>query len=174
MTEGQIYAWSVVNFALMVGAVAVPLRRMARQFFFARRDRMQKEMISAAHLLRQAKVAASKQRALQQGLAEELEARRAAAAECADGECKALFEDAKRAAENALARAMRQGEEEHIRYRAEIGQRLLAEAFSRAAKKLKTKMTPEVLQRVTARGVTEFSGLLKLSAHEFSRPEGGL
>ena len=160
MTEGEVFLFSVGNFLALVAALGWGLRRMARQFFYARRAELRKSMIAASKVLRDAKVRASQSRRKMAGLEAELAERRLVAVASTDEECANIVRDARINAQRIHDRVAKLGEEERARTLLEVRDRLLDRAYSSALDALRKNMTAKMAESAMSRGMVEFDDLL--------------
>ena len=157
MSQGEIFIFSCLNFGLLIAGLVWGLRRVARQFFYARREELKKQMIAAAHGRRDARARLSRCRKMASGLEAEIAERRKVMSSTVAKECEAIMADARRRADGLRAGVMRQIREDESRAQGEVRASILERAFERAAKILRDETT------AAARGHALDSGIADLT-----------
>lgn len=160
MSEFKIFLLGGVNFALLLSALIWGLRRMARQFFYARRDGIRKQMVEAARQLRGTKARACGNRHLMARVEEDIAHRRRLAQASCEKECERIAADAKRRATWIVDGAARQAEEERRRRLADVRRHILASAFVRAEALLRKRVAGEAGEGILQRGLGELRALV--------------
>ncbi len=154
MSPITIFIFGLGNFLLLTGALLWFLRPAMRQFHFARRARIRKEMLSSVTSLRDARARFAASRAAYDELPKDMAARRAAIGAQCHEVCDAIVEDAKRRAEYLKSSAQRAAAEEQQRAKGRIRAAILRQAFRLAGDQVGAAVTPEVGERQVARALT--------------------
>lgn len=157
--QTEVFVFGILNTFIMVIALFWVFRRLARQFFYARRMWVKREMISSSRLLKEAKARFVRNRSLKEKLPEEIAARRRTIELRIEDECNAITIDAERQSDRIIGNARRQSNDEKARILKTLRQHLLNDAIARALDILSTKATGEVEDHITENGVAD----LKLS-----------
>lgn len=157
--QTEVFVFGILNTFIMVVALFWAFRRLARQFFYARRMCFKREMISSSRLLKEAKARFVRNRSFKEKLPEEIAARMRTIELGIEDECKAITIDAKRQSNRIIENARRQSNDERARILKTLRQRLLNDAIARAFEILSTEATREVGGHIAEKGVAD----LKLS-----------
>lgn len=155
MSPITIFIFSLGNFLLLTGTLLWFLRPAMRQFHFARRARIRKEMLSSVVSLRTARARSAASRAAYDDLPKDMAARRASIAAQCHEVCDAIVDEAKRRAEYLQESAQRAAADEQQRAQARIRNAILRQAFKLAEGQVAAAITPEVRERQVARALTE-------------------
>lgn len=166
MKQVEVFVFGIINTFILIAVLLWLFRRLARQFFYARRIWLKKEFISSYGLLKGARQRIAQCLRSKEGLPDEISMRRRAVSSRADAECAAIIGEARRRADRIVDNAQRQAEEERARALAEVRERLLGDAFSRAMNLLPDEMTDDVQKRIVKQGVEEFEGLFSQAARK--------
>lgn len=150
-----VFTFSVANFAVLVTALLWVLRPSTIQFFFARRSRIRKEMLTSVMSLRKARRQMNINRTSAEQMPQEIVSRRKAIADQCCIECEQLLVDAKRKAEYLIESAERSSREEEKRAQQRVRQAILTKAFVLAEKQLAPAVTNEARERALARALTD-------------------
>lgn len=159
MSEFDLFLLGCLNFAALIALLIWGLRRTARQFFYARRATLRKQMVVAAQALREAKGRAAKSRSLFAHLAEDVAYRKDGIAAAAAQRCDQIAEEAKRRAGRILDAAERQMKEEQARALADVRRQMILCAFRRVRDALKGKLDRGSQKKILERGCAELTAL---------------
>lgn len=155
MSPTTIFIFSLGNFLLLTGTLLWFLRPAMRQFHFARRARIRKEMLSSVMSLRTARARFSASRAAYDDLPKDMASRRAAIGTQCHEVCDAIVDEAHRRAEYLKASAQRAAAEERQRAQGRIRAAILRQAFRLAEGEVAASVTPQIGERQVARALAE-------------------
>ena len=158
MIETRILLLGIVNFGLLIGLFAWLFRPLAKQFFYARRTRIRKQMINSVWELRKARSRVAESRHQFDDVHDDIRKRVDAIGASCDEECKSLVAEARRKESHFMKGASRRAEEDRIRFAAQVRSRLLNDAFRRAEEKLKKGFSADQRRRLINQGLEALSG----------------
>jgi F0F1-type ATP synthase membrane subunit b/b' len=158
--EFRIFLFGVLNFAALVGVLWWKGRRVVKNYFYARRLVIRKQMIQAAHQRRDAKIHASKSRRLAANLKEELGRRKNASVELCKDECSAILDLSRQRSERIIEAAKKQAERERAQALVNVRDHLLRDAFVNARKLIAIKMTGDMKKLAVEHGLADLGTFL--------------
>ncbi|HPM40859.1 MAG TPA: ATP synthase F0 subunit B [bacterium] len=155
MSQFEIFIFGCMNFAGLMAIIAWSLRKVVRQFLYARRANLKKQMVVAAHERRQARARLAKAREEADSVSEDIERRRRVMAESCVAECDGIIEEARRQASRIMESAGRQIVEERARAASNVRKRILEKAFARAEEMVRGGMTDAARRDALDAGLSE-------------------
>lgn len=160
MKEFEVFIFGIVNFAILISLLFWGTRKLARQFFYARRMNIKKDLVDSARLERSAKFRLKNSKKLFENLQSDLAKRRAAAAAVCNEECRAIEDGAKRVAQHLIDGAVKQGRRERERALEAVKQRVMEEAFCGALEFVKAKMNTETGRAIMDKEIDRFENAI--------------
>lgn len=160
MSQFEIFIFGCMNFAALMVVIAWSLRKVVRQFLYARRANLKKQMVAAAHERRQARTRLAKARASSDSVSEDIERRRRVMAESCVAECDGIVEEARRQASRIMESAGRQIVEERARAASNVRKQILEKAFARAEETIRSGMTDASRRNAVEEGLSELRGVV--------------
>ena len=126
----------LMNFSILAYVIARVMGKAMRQFFFARRMRISKQMVESVMALKVARSREAKSRMDYDGLPEDISARRSAVARRTEKECVGIKSGARSRAGHIVEEAARLAAEERASVAHDAKRSVLDEAFMLAEKHL--------------------------------------
>lgn len=160
MSEFDVFLLGCINFAALIALLVWGMRRVARQFFYARRANLQKQMVSVARSLRAAKGRAARSRLLRDRLAVDIAHRKDGVAASAAQACDLIAKEAGRRARRIVETADRQRKEQQACTIAEVRRQMVVRAFAQARALVEEALDRGARRRIIDRGCGELSSLL--------------
>lgn len=159
------FIFGLVNFAILVGASLWGLRKLARQYFYARQTGIKKKIVESTFAMRTAQKKSDTVRGLFKNFAGDLEKRRSTAANVCNSECKAIEENAARAGTYIIEGAKRQGERAHARELLTVKDKIVEEAFINAVDILKEKLAVDSGREIVKKEMEAFEKNINSVCH---------
>lgn len=159
-----VFIFGLINFAVLLTALIWGTRRTARQFFYARRSEIKREMVASAVLLKQAKARLSKLEKLAATLADDIHARQKAIAIRAAAEHDDIINGASQKARGLIDAASRQSAEARREALLDIKSKILDAAFARAIAILSRGVPEKAKKAAVERGLEEVSTMVSSKA----------
>ncbi len=153
MTGAVIFR--LVNFFILAYALLRIMGKALRQFFFARRMRIRKQMVESIMALQVARTKEAKSRRDYEGLPEDISARRSAVAKRTEEECTDIKNGARSKSAHIVDEAARLAAEERAKAVRDAKRDILDEAFALAEKHLVKRAGAQALAAYAERGLHE-------------------
>lgn len=159
MNSVELLLLGLLNFVALLVILVLGSRRIARQFLYARRASLRKQMITATRERRAAKLRLIQASRMIAGLAGDLTHRQEIMRSNLGLECDEIQKEAKHRAEGIVSTANRQMQEEQVKSARMLKQGLLREAHDRVRQILQRGLREEVHERLMKQGMQEMSML---------------
>ncbi|MFH1830669.1 MAG: hypothetical protein ABH871_07840 [Pseudomonadota bacterium] len=159
MSNLQSLIFGLINFVILVALLRWSLGSAANQFFYSRRMRIRKQMLTSVMLLRQARARAAKSRESYEELPHDITARKETIESNCNKECETILEEAHKKTAHILEVGARQAEEERNRHVLLVRTRLLRAAFKIVDDKINESDIPSLQRHLMERGLRELSGV---------------
>ena len=166
----EVFIFGLINFSILIATLFIFFKRLSRQFFYARRSQIKKEMTETASLLREAKLKSVNANTLHRKIDEEITLRKNLVKTQCHSECKSIIDEANKRAAHIIDSSHKFEKDERIKARLDMRKALVIEAWNRAEKKLKEKMDNVTSLKITRNGLSEFENLIH--GCNFKRSEG--
>ncbi|MBT3181519.1 MAG: hypothetical protein HN337_03305 [Deltaproteobacteria bacterium] len=136
MSMGMQLAFGLINFILFFALLYLILKPIAREFFYARRERIKKDIAQSAWKLRRASQHYKEARSEYDNLTNDIESRKKAISIDCEKECGAIIKEAEYRRDYLIMGARKIAEEEIKESSGAIKDRLVKTAIDRASVKL--------------------------------------
>lgn len=156
MTGAVIFR--LMNFSILAYALLKIMGKAMRQFFFARRMRIRKQMVESIMALQVARTKEAKSRRDYESLPEDISARRSAITKRTEKECTDIKDGARSKAAHIVDEAVRFAAEERARAAHDVKRGILDEAFALAEKDIVKRAGAKALSAYAERGLNELKG----------------
>ena len=143
----------IIVCALLAATLSWFLRPALHEFFFARRTRVRKEMLSAVFNLRTSRDRVASTRVRYNAVPKDIATRRAAVMALCREECETTMAEAQRRAAAIVESARRQGEEAHARALRRVRAQLVERAVAIATDKLAKEAGAPAMRRYLEAGL---------------------
>ena len=161
MKSTHIFIFGVVNFSLLMAWLFWFVKKNSRQYFYARKMVIRKQMTSSAKMLQEAKQRSSKVRKLLNTLDDDIANRRNALLKNSTEDCSVIIENANLASKMILESIIRQTKEDRRKALLDVRNEILRNAFAQAETTFKEKMTPEMKKQLNEAGFSELPQIIK-------------
>lgn len=173
MTEFEIFLFGILNFVALIIALMWGLRRIARQYFYARSVGLRKEMIKSAHERRDAKARLVTARRKFEGVDGDIEHRRETIVSGYKKEGTTILEEAALRALRIIETTTRQAQEVRARAIAKIRAHILTHAFEKARTMLERGISESDEQHLVGKSLADLESIAKRDWAPLSKISNG-
>lgn len=164
MKSETVFIFNLINFAILITLLFYFLKKITRQFLYARKLTIKKEAIKAAKTLRQARLHLINSKLSTQKLPDEINVRSKMISKRCEDECEKIINAANGRASHIIETAIKQGQEEKRLALLEIKKKMILSAFTKAKRVVKEKMTSDLQETIIKNGISEIIPLVSKDA----------